>query len=155
MTEPDQSGRFERRFRVGWGDVDGNAHMANTAFLDRAADTRMLFFADHGFPVARLAAEHLGPVIVRDELVYRKELRLLEEFAVDLVVIGLSADGVRFHLGNTFCNGAGEVAAVVASEGLWFDLDTRRPRPPPPELDAAQRTIPRSDRFREIPSRPP
>jgi acyl-CoA thioester hydrolase len=146
--------RFEQRFRVGWGDVDGNGHMSNTAFLDRAADTRMLFFADHGFPVARLAAEHLGPVIVRDELVYRRELRLLEEFTVDVELVGISSDGSRFQLGNTFHHPAGEVAAVVTSEGVWFDLDKRRPRPPPPELDSVQRAIPRGDRFKEIPARP-
>jgi acyl-CoA thioester hydrolase len=142
--------RFEQRFRVGWGDVDSNGHMANTAFLDRSADTRFLFFASHGYPGTRFAAEHVGPVIVRDELQYRKELRLLEEFTVDLELVGLSADGARFQLGNTFSTAAGELSAIVVSSGLWFDLDHRKPRRPPPELDRAQREIPRSDRFREI-----
>jgi hypothetical protein len=35
--------RFEQHFRVSWGDLDSNAHRADTAFLDRAADTRMRF----------------------------------------------------------------------------------------------------------------
>ena len=38
-----------KSFIAGWGDMDANAHMRNTAFLDRAADVRMMFFADHGF----------------------------------------------------------------------------------------------------------
>ncbi len=144
--------RYVQRFRVSWGHVDGNAHMANTAFLDRAADTRFLFFAEHGFPAARFIADRVGPVIGRDELVYRKELRLLDEFSVDLEMVGLSPDGIRFELSNTFLNGTGEVAAVVTSEGVWFDLDKRRPRPPLPELDGVQRGMPRSVRFKEIPS---
>ena len=110
--------RYEQRFRVSWGHVDGNAHMANTAFLDRAADTRFLFFAEHGFPAARFIAERVGPVIGRDELSYRKELRLLDEFTVDLEMVGLSPDGTRFELSNTFLDGTGEVAAVVTSEGV-------------------------------------
>jgi len=145
--------RYEQRFRVSWGHVDGNAHMANTAFLDRAADTRFLFFAEHGFPAPRFLSERIGPVIGREELVYRKELRLLDEFTVNLEMVGLSTDGSRFEIRNTFLNGTGEVAAIVTSEGVWFDLDKRRPRPPPSELDAVQREMPRSEHFKEIPSR--
>lgn len=145
--------RFEQHHKVGWGDMDGNAHMANTAFLDRSADTRFQFFAEHGYPGPRFVAERIGPVIVRDELAYRKELRLLEEFTVDLELHGISSDGTRFIIGNTFHNAAREVAASVISEGVWFDLDRRRPRAPPPDLDKAQREMPRSEGFKEIPSR--
>jgi acyl-CoA thioester hydrolase len=146
----DGTDHFQRGFRVGWGDIDGNGHMANTAFLDRAADTRVLFFAERGFPAARFLTERVGPVIVRDELVYRRELRLLDEFTVDLEALGVSSDGSRFEISNTFRASTAEVAAVITSEGVWFDLDQRRPRMPPPDLDAVQRQMPRSERFREI-----
>jgi acyl-CoA thioester hydrolase len=149
----DGSADRPERFVVGWGDLDGNNHMANTAILDRAADTRFRYFSLHGFPGQRFATERIGPVIVRDELVYRKELRLLDEFTVDVKVVGLSGDGVRFALENTFRDIHGEVSAIVNSEGVWFDLDERRPRAPPPELDAVQRGMPRAKQFREIPSR--
>ena len=145
--------RFRQTFRVGWGDLDANHHMANRAFLDRAADTRVLFFARNGFPVARFAAERIGPVILRDELVYRKELRLLDEFTVDLELFGLSLDGTRFDLGNTFRTMDDVVAAVVRSEGLWFDIEHRRPRSPPAELDAVERRMPRGEGFKELPAR--
>jgi acyl-CoA thioester hydrolase len=145
--------RFRQNFRVGWGDLDGNHHMANRAFLDRAADTRVLFFAHHGFSVSRFASERIGPVILRDELVYRKELRLLDEFSVDLELFGLSLDGTRIELGNTFRTGEDVVAAVVRSEGVWFDLDKRRPRVPPADLDAVQRRMPRTEGFKELPPR--
>ncbi len=146
-------GPFVERFRVGWGDLDGNNHMANRAYLDHAADVRILLFARHGFPGARLATERIGPVIVRDELSYRRELRLSEEFTVDLQAMGLSEDGSRYLLQNTFLNGEGELAARVASEGVWFDLERRRPRPPPPDLDAIQRAMPRTEAFRILSAR--
>jgi acyl-CoA thioester hydrolase len=141
---------FEQRFRVSWGDLDGNAHMANTSFLDHAADTRMHYFAQSGFTVERFAAEKFGPVVVRDELVYRKELRLLEEFTVDFELAGISADGVRFRVRNTFRNMANDVAATVTSEGVWFDLERRQPRAPPPDLDVLMRALRRGDDFAEI-----
>jgi acyl-CoA thioester hydrolase len=147
------SRRFEHRFQVGWGDLDSNAHMANTSFLDRAADTRMLYFARSGFTVARFASERFGPVVVRDEVTYNKELRFLQEFTVDLEIAGLSGDGVRFRLRNTFRNTADEVAATVTSEGMWFDLEKRRPRAPPLDLDKLQRDLPRANDFVELPSK--
>ncbi len=148
-----ETGHFEQRFHVSWSDLDANYHMGNTAFLDRVHDTRFLFFAQHGFTIARFAAEKFGPVVVRDELVYHKELRLMDEFTVDLELVGLSPDGVRFRLRSTFRNTANEVAAIVTSEGVWFDLERRRPRAPPPELDEAQRTFPRGEDFTELPSK--
>jgi acyl-CoA thioester hydrolase len=143
----------EQRFRVGWGDLDANQHLGNRAILDRAADARLLWFAANGFPGPRLAAERFGPAIVRDELVYRRELRLLDEFTVDVLLTGLSDDAVRFAVQNTFRNAEREVTTVVRSEGVWFDLDRRRPRRPPAELEAIFRAMPRSTDYAELPSR--
>jgi acyl-CoA thioester hydrolase len=144
---------FRERFRVGWGDLDGNNHMANRAFLDRVADVRFRFFAMHGFPGARFAAERVGPAIVRDELVYHRELRLSDEYSVDLKALGLSEDGSRFRIENVFRNSSEEVIARVVSEGVWFDLEKRRPRTPPPDLDAVQRRMPRAENYEVLPAR--
>ncbi|MFI5419563.1 MAG: acyl-CoA thioesterase [Nitrososphaerales archaeon] len=146
-------GNFEQRFRVGWSDLDGNAHMGNSSYLDHASDTRMLFFALNGFTPARFASEKFGPVVVRDELVYRKELRLMDEFTVDYESVGLSADGVQFRVRNTFRNATSEIAAAVTSEGVWFDLERRRPRVPPAEIDNLMRALQKSKDFTEMPSK--
>jgi acyl-CoA thioester hydrolase len=147
------SDRFEQKYRVGWSGLDANHHMGNISYLDRAHDTRMFFFAQKGFTMARFAAERFGPVVVRDELVYRKELRLLDEFTVDFELAGISQDGVRFRVRNTFRNAKNEVAAAVTSEGVWFDLERRRPRAPPPELDELMRALRHTNDFEEIPAK--
>ena len=145
---------FVQRFRVGWSDLDGNVHMGATSFMDHAFNTRMLYFAQHGFTMARFAAEKFGPVLAHDDLVYRRELRLMDEFTVDLELVGISADGVRFRLRNTFWNSANEVAAIMTSDGVWFDLEHRRPRVPPKDIDDLMRALPRASDFAEIPSKP-
>jgi len=40
--------RYARQFLAGWGTMDSNGHVANTAYLDLAADARVAFFAEHG-----------------------------------------------------------------------------------------------------------
>jgi len=144
---------FEQAFRVGWSDLDGNAHMANSSYLDYASNTRFLFFAQHGFTVSRFATEKFGPAITRDELVYRKELRLMDEFKVDFESVGNSQDGVRFRVRNTFRKSLNEVLATVTSEGVWLDLEVRRPRPPPRDLDSLMRNLRRSNDYNEISAR--
>jgi len=149
--------RFEQRFRVGWSDLDGNAHMGNASYLGHASDTRMHYFTEHGFSIARFASEKFGPVVVRDELTYRRELRLMDEFVVDFELVGISENGSRFKVRNTFRNASNEVTASVTSEGVWFDLERRRPRIPPPDLDDLMRALLRAKDFAEIPdkARPP
>ncbi len=127
---------FERKLTAGWGDMDFNSHMRNTAYLDKSADVRMMFFSENGFP----------------ELDYFREVGLLEEIRVTLEVVELSADGSRFLLQNTFYHSDGKLIARVRSKGGWLDLNARKLVAPPDKLLTAMRRAPRSDDFKEVPS---
>jgi acyl-CoA thioester hydrolase len=146
--------RFSREFHVGWGDLDSNAHMRNTAYLDVAADTRLMFFREQGFSLADFARLRIGPVIGRDEVEYFKELHLLDTFRVTLEAAGLSPDGARFRLRNDFWrehDADDTLIARVTSSGGWLDLARRRLVAPPPELAAALARIERSPDFEPLP----
>ena len=58
--------RFSKHFRARWGDMDFNAHMANTAVLDLAPDVRLMFFEENGFPPGEFERHGIGPVILED-----------------------------------------------------------------------------------------
>lgn len=142
---------FQKTMIAGWGDMDFNAHMRNTAFLDKAADLRFIFFAEQGFTVDEFMRLGIGPVVRRDELEYFRELRLLEEIQVRLESAGLSDDGSRFILRNTFLRADAVIAARVTSSGGWLDLSARRLIVPPERLQAALRVIPRTADFQVLP----
>lgn len=144
---------FEKTLHARWGDMDFNGHMKNTAYLDASADVRMMFFADHGFSMREFERRRIGPVIVRDDLEYFRELRLLEPFRVTLQSSGFSEDGVRFRLVNEFWREDGKMAARVTSTGLWLDLDQRRPTPAPAELQRILEEIPRTSGFETLTAR--
>lgn len=65
---------YSKTLFAGWGDMDFNSHMKNTAFLDKSADVRMMFFAENGFPMAEFSRLKIGPVIMKDEVEYQKEV---------------------------------------------------------------------------------
>ena len=142
---------FSKALYVGWGDLDANGHMRNTAYLDKAADVRMYYFAEHGFPSREFARLAIGPVVRRDEIEYFRELRLLDPVVVSLAVEALSADGARFVLRNEFARD-GQLIARVTSSGGWLDLKARKLIAPPEGLRVLLEKAPRSDDFRALPS---
>lgn len=143
-------GRYARQFLAGWGTMDFNGHLANTAYLDLAADVRLAFFADHGFPPNEFRRLAIGPVIRKEELEYFREIGLYETVTVTFATLGLSADGARFIVENEIWSGAGERAATIRSTGGWLDLRARRLVAPPAELRDALLQVPRAPGFVEL-----
>jgi hypothetical protein len=99
---------FLKEFTVGWGDLDANNHMRNTAYLDMAATARFSFFTNAGFSASRFRELHFGPIVFKDEVEYSRELMLLEIFKVNFLQDGMNRDGSVFRIVNEFVNaGAG------------------------------------------------
>jgi len=143
---------YSKSLIAGWGDMDFNAHMRNTAYLDKSADARMLFFAEHGFSATEFARLRIGPVVMKDEVEYFREVSLLEQIEVGLALAGMSEDGSRFRLCNEFFRADGKPCARVTSTGGWLDLAARKLIVPPDALLAAMRQLPCMADFAVLPS---
>lgn len=143
---------YERTLFAGWGDMDFNAHMRNTAYLDKSADVRMMYFADNGFPMAKFVALRLGPVVTKDEVEYFREMGLLEGVRVTLALAAMSDDGSRCRIRNELYRPDGKLAARVTSSVGWLDLDARRLTLPPRELLDALQALPRTSDFETLAS---
>ena len=141
---------FERHFTVGWGDMDFNGHMRNTAYLDLSGTVRMMYFEECGFPMQAFERLRFGPVILKDEILYFKELRLLERVRVTLELAGLSENAARFRIRKRFFRGDDRPAAIVTSVGGWLSFNERKLVPPPDALAEVLRGLPRADDFEEI-----
>jgi acyl-CoA thioester hydrolase len=131
---------------AGWSEMDFNGHMKNTAFLDKAADVRLMFLAEMGFPTPEFLRLRIGPVVVRDEVDYRKEVELLQEIEVTLAMAGMAPDGSRwiFH---TEVRRDSKACARMRNSGAWIHLDARKLVAPPPALFAALESLPRTADF--------
>lgn len=84
---------FEKTLVAGWGDMDFNSHMRNTAYLDKSADVRMIYFSEHGFPMSEFMRLKIGPVVMKDEIEYHREIHLLDDIRIVMCLAGLSEDG--------------------------------------------------------------
>jgi acyl-CoA thioester hydrolase len=142
--------KFEKLLIAGWRDMDYNSHMANTAYLDRAADVRMMYFAENGFTAEDMLRLKIGPVVLKDEIEYYREVKLLQEIRVSFACAGLAPDGSRFMIRNEFAHADGARCAVVNSTGGWLDLNARKLIAPPEPLKLAMEALSRVEGFREL-----
>jgi acyl-CoA thioester hydrolase len=138
---------YSKNMYAGWGDMDFNTHMKNTAYLDKSGDVRMMFFSDNGFPMSEFGRLRMGPVVMKDEVEYFKELSLLQEMSVTLTMAGLAPDGSRFMMRNEFYRQDGKLCARVTSSGGWLSLTERKLVVPPAGLQAALNKLDRTDDF--------
>ena len=139
---------FEKTFHVGWGNVDFNGHLANTSFLDLAVDVRMFYFAENGFPVKEFQRLGFGPVVLKDEIEYFKELYMLEKVRITFQGAGLSKDASRFKIRNEFFRAQdGRLSARLTTTGGWIDFAKRKLIAPPQELADVMRSLSRTDDF--------
>jgi len=143
---------FEKTFIAGWADMDFNSHMRNTAYLDKSADIRMMYFSENGFPSAEFVRLRIGPVIMKDEVEYFKEVGLLETLKVTFAQVGLAEDGSRFLIRNEFYKMDGKLSARVTSAGGWLDLEARKLIMPPDALFLAMQILQKTDDFQVLAS---
>lgn len=143
---------YAKTLFAGWGEMDFNGHMKNTAFLDKSADVRMMFFAENGFPMSEFSRLKIGPVVMKDEISYFKEVQLLQEISIALEIAGISEDGSRFIIRNQIRRLDGKRCATVNSTAGWLDLAARKLIVPPTALLNALQSLPRSEDFINLPS---
>jgi len=139
---------YVQEYRARWTDMDFNQHMRNAAYLGVAEETRMRFLESQGWSMEEFMRRQIGPVVLEDRLTYKKELRLLEPFRVDLAMVRMTSDARKFQLRNRLLRASdGALCATVESFGLWFDIAQRKPVVPPPDLARIWLAMPRTEDF--------
>jgi acyl-CoA thioester hydrolase len=142
--------RYTKTFVVRWSECDQNGHLRNTAYSEYGIETRIGFIADRGFSVNKLREVGIGPVILREELDYLREVHLGDAIEVDFQRLGLSPDGARWRLAHDLSRAGEKVARIVLSGG-WLDLRKRRLTPPPQEIQDIFEALDRGEPYEDLP----
>jgi acyl-CoA thioester hydrolase len=146
--------RYSKTYTVRWADCDANGHMRNTGYIDLGIEVRMAFLDEHGVGLAEMKRHGFGPVVLREEIDYRRECHMGDQITIDFTALGLTKDGTRFKVAHQVLRGDGKVAANLVVLGGWMDLKARKLAPPPDAIKAALEHVPRADGFEWIERRP-
>lgn len=117
---------FMKKFDIRWSDLDGNLHVANSAYLNFMSHTRMEYLMSHGFGAADIARTRIGPVLFYEDIQYYREVRSGEPVFVTMELKGMSRDGMFFEFVHNMYNKEGLHHNRTELMGAFIDLDTRK-----------------------------
>ncbi len=143
---------YTKTLYAGWADMDFNSHMKNTAYLDKTADVRQMHLMENGFPIEEFLRLRIGPVLMKDEVEYFREVGLQQQITLTYALAGHAPDGSRFTLRHEIFRPDGQLSARVTSAGGWLDLAARKLIAPPPALLAAMNSLEHTADFAVLPS---
>lgn len=138
---------FALTFDVRWSDVDANRHVRHSAYADYAAHVRIRLLQAAGMGIEILAQHHLGPVLFREETVFRREISLSDSVTVDAKLQKVREDGSRWTFIQHIVRADGETSAIVTVDGAWLNLEKRKLCALPEDILAIFINIPRSHDF--------
>jgi acyl-CoA thioester hydrolase len=111
-----------------------------------------MFLIENGFPVEEFLRLRIGPVVMKDEVEYFKEVGLQQQITVTYALAGHALDGSRFLLRHEIFRPDGKLSARVTSAGGWLDLVERKLIAPPPALLSAMNSLEKTSDFIVLPS---
>lgn len=141
---------YLKNFEIRWNDMDANRHLANKAYIEFAAHTRMSFLTEHGFDQRTLAKHTIGPVVFYEHIYYFKEVFAGKPVQVSLELSGLSEDGMFFQFTHNYYDYKGRNFAHCEMMGAWIDLGTRKLTRLPDEMMSILDKIARPSDFRVL-----
>lgn len=109
-----------------WADIDANRHLRHSAYYDFAAAMRMNILSGMGLTTGKLEDLQIGPILFREEAVFRREIRLEDRVSIDVHLLKSLEDFSRFSLRHSFVKENDVLAATVTVDIAWIDLTKRK-----------------------------
>lgn len=139
------------KFTSRWADFDPNNHMRHSAYNDYAAEARVRMFNAYGLSLEEFNELSIGPVLFREETIFRREIRLSEDITVEVFLKGISEKGERFKFFHRIFKENGKLAAEIEIFGAWLDLKARKLTTPPALILKTLEDIEKTEDFELIP----
>ena len=133
-----------------WADIDANAHLRHSAYFDYGASARMELLNKLGITLQIMKEQGIGPILFREEALFRKEIKLEDQITIDVEMVKLRPNGQRWSLRHHIRKSDGTVAAIINIDGAWMDIRKRKLAEPNEFMKSIWKDCPRSDDFSEL-----
>jgi acyl-CoA thioester hydrolase len=142
--------KYIRQVQIRWADLDQNGHIRHSAYYDYGAMIRIEFLADHGLSTARMTELSIGPVLFREEAIFRREIRQDDEVTIDLEIVKGTTDFAKWSIRHKLTKADGTLAATLTTEGAWIDTNKRKLIAMNSHVQVAFEAMPRASDFEMI-----
>lgn len=142
--------QFSLPVQIRWSDLDPNFHLRHSVYYDWGAFCRVAFLNDYGLTAGVMQELQFGPILFREECVFRKEVRSTDTVHIDLKLLGGKKDYSRWHIQHQVIKNEGVVSAILTVEGAWINLVQRKLATPPPQVHQVFDQMPKGADFKWI-----
>ena len=142
--------KFVLPIQVRWSDIDQNRHLRHSAYYDYGATARIECFSQQGLTNQKLDEFHIGPILFREEAVFRKEIKFEDKVTIDLEVTRATPDFARWTIRHQIFKEGGVLAAILTLDGAWIDIAKRKLAVPDPFIQRLFENFPKSPDYEVI-----
>ena len=122
---------FVKDVQIRWSDLDPNFHLRHSVYYDWGAFCRIEFLNQYGLDAYQMQKLHFGPIIFREECIFRKEIRSKDEVRINLVLSKARKDYSRWSIKHNIIKNGDVLCASLTVDGAWINTVERKLATPP------------------------
>lgn len=138
---------FIKEIQLRWSDLDPNFHLRHSIYYDWGAFCRIEFLREFDLTAHIMQQLHFGPILFREECVFKKEIRDGDRITVDLSLLKAKRDYSRWSIRHHIVKNAGILSAIVTVDGAWINTIERKLTLPPPVAEKVFSEMPVDENF--------
>jgi len=139
--------KFLLPIQVRWSDIDQNRHLRHSAYYDYGATARVTFFSERGLSNAKLEEYNIGPILFREEAIFKREIKFEDKILIDIQMIKALPDFSRWSIRHHLYKEDNVLAAILNMDGAWIDIAKRKLAIPNSEIQKIFTDFPKAEEF--------
>lgn len=141
---------YSKEVEIRWSDMDPNFHLRHSVYYDWGAMMRLSFLYDHGITPAVMQQLHFGPILFREECVFKREIVFGDKVMLNVFVSKSRRDMSRWSMTHEVWKNNDVLSAVITVDGAWLDTRIRKLATPRELIKSVFEALPRSENFEWI-----
>ena len=141
--------QYSKKPEIRWADLDPNFHVLHSKYYDFGAYCRMAFLTEHGITPAVMIENNIGPIIFREECIFKREIKFGDELEVFLKLSKCNEDSSRWSMVHELWINGNTLAAIITIDGAWLDTRLRKLAIPPEVCKIGLHLVPKTDDFNQ------
>jgi len=138
---------FVKDIQLRWSDLDPNFHLRHSIYYDWGAFCRIEFLREFDLSARVMQQLHFGPILFREECVFKREIRDGDKITVDLSLLKARRDYARWSIRHQITKNGDTVSAIITVDGAWINTAERKLTLPPPIAGQVFSEMPVAENF--------
>ncbi len=139
---------FIKQVEIRWSDLDPNFHLRHSVYNDFGAYCRVAFLTENGITPEIMAKHFIGPILFREECIFKREIKFGDNIKIDLKVKGISFNAKKWIMMHELWKNDNELCAIITIEGAWMNTQLRKIISPPDIFKTALENMPKTEDFK-------